>query len=63
MTSTKGTRTPPGAAPRRSAYPTLDTMVRLGIPMTREKYLSLTYPDSQPENELELPPQFRRDAH
>jgi hypothetical protein len=31
------------------------------VELTRENYLALTYPKgTEPENEMELPPQFRK---
>ena len=48
-----------------SAYPILDTLKKLGRPLTRENYLALygwdnPKPDLTAEEELDLPPQFRR---
>jgi hypothetical protein len=48
-----------------SAYPFLATLKRLGRPLTRENYLALygwdnPKPDLTAEEELDLPPQFRR---
>ena len=48
-----------------SAYPILDTLKKLGRPLTRENYLALDgwddpKPDLTAEEELDLPPQFRR---
>ena len=44
------------------SYPTLDWMIKRGIELTRENYIALNYPDTEPESELELPPRFRNDA-
>lgn len=48
-----------------SAYPLLATLKKLGRPLTRENYLALygwdnPKPDLTAEEELDLPPQFRR---
>src|SRR6478735_44977 len=47
-----------------SPYPILDTLKRLGKPLTRENYLALDGWDNPnrkltAEEEMELPPQFR----
>jgi hypothetical protein len=38
-------------------------MRKNGVALTRANYMALEYPDSEPENELELPPMFRRGHH
>ena len=48
-----------------SAYPLLGTLKRLGRPLTRDNYLALCgwdnpEPNLTAEEELDLPPQFRR---
>jgi hypothetical protein len=50
-----------------SAYPLLATLKRLGRPLTRENYLALDgwdspEPNLRAEEELDLPPQFRRSS-
>ena len=50
-----------------SAYPLLATLKKLGRPLTRENYLALygwdnPKPDLTAEEELDLPPQFRRSS-
>lgn len=45
-------------------YPVLDSMVSNGLPLTRDKYLLLSYgevpKELSGEEEAELPPPFRR---
>ena len=62
--ATKSSITPEEYAPLRGRYPSLDEMVRLKQPLTRDVYLSYELGDEAsrpltPEEELEIPPPFR----
>ena len=50
---------------KTTGYPILDRMIRLGLPLTRQNYLILdrweTNAELTPEEEENIPPQFRKD--
>ena len=52
--------------PNGTADPIMQTMKKYGMPMTRESYVGLAYPEKMPHDaELEsmLPPQFQQPIH